>query len=475
MGFPDSVADLFRETAFDDSGTGTAISDEVVTVPASSPYRVDLKYIAKNDASIQVWTQSGQTGTQLTETSSTSPGANEFYVDYNYARVVLNSSRASETLYVTYTSLGSVRRVVDTNEARTEIEAIEEFLINTQASNIIQDDTEVWVDATLGSDSNPGTEAEPYETINKALELARDKVYVNATLTVNVMPGTYNSNEVMVPFFSRTAGLFVNLNWLMVVKDCQCLGSSEVIIQRAPLESDTVLVTSATALAGYATNANKVTFKDIRMQCVGGVAFANSRGSKLERCEVWTTVLDSFGVGARESDVIIEDGAVLGANNGVFIEDSASVSCLGPLIWGHPVAGIYATFGGLGFADSDAGSGIPFTVTSVSNPGGSTYRYNVSETVEEPVLTFGTHLEAENVGGGNDGNYAITGVGSSYFEVSNVGGSVVGSAPPGASVFMANGNYGALADFNGVGYIFGSALKGSTARGEQNGGQQVNP
>jgi len=475
MAFPDDVYDPFLETAFDETGTGTAISDETVDVPASSPYRVDLKYIAKNDGSIQVWTAAGQSGTELTEITTGSPSANEYLVDYNFARVTFDASRASETLYVTYTSLGSVRRVVDTNEARNEIVDVETWLLNNLATNLIQEDVTLWVDATSGSDSNPGTEAEPFQTLNKALESARDVAYLNATLTVNMMPGTYATNSQAASFFSRALGIDVTLNWLALIQNCHCLGSAEVIVQRAPLESGLVLISNGTDASALVKNADCVTFKNVRFQNVAGLAWQSVRSGKLDAVEVYVTVDNSFNNIVRHANLRVEDSVLLGANNGVDCDEASNVDCLSTLIWGHPNAGLYVQFGSIVLADSDTGSGLPYSVTSVTNPSGNTYRYNVSETIGEPDLTFASHIVAVDVGGGNDGWFAITDIQSGYIEVSNAGGSAVGSPPPGASVFQSNGGYGALASFNGVGYVFGDALRGGVARGETDGGQQVNP
>lgn len=49
----------------------------------------------------------------------------------------------------------------------------------------------LWVDDTNGSDNNPGTQQQPFKTINKAVSLAATNNHVNIGTRINIQPGTY--------------------------------------------------------------------------------------------------------------------------------------------------------------------------------------------------------------------------------------------------------------------------------------------
>lgn len=62
-------------------------------------------------------------------------------------------------------------------------------------------DMTLYVDATNGDDSNPGTQSEPLQTIQAAIN--KIPQIVNHTVTINVAPGTYNESPTIEGFVGK--------------------------------------------------------------------------------------------------------------------------------------------------------------------------------------------------------------------------------------------------------------------------------
>jgi len=102
----------FRWNPFTESNSYTVITDEVHAVPATSPYWVRLKEVADEDytdptSGTPVYIRTAG-GTPFAEVS-TSPGLNEFRVDYDYKTgwVEFNSGNAADIILVCYRGTGS--------------------------------------------------------------------------------------------------------------------------------------------------------------------------------------------------------------------------------------------------------------------------------------------------------------------------------------------------------------------------------
>ncbi|MDK6080412.1 DUF4214 domain-containing protein, partial [Massilia varians] len=82
--------------------------------------------------------------------------------------------------------VGLVNNGLPLDSVRVSLMSTEEYT-NRTVSAATASSYHLYV-ATTGSDSNPGTQARPFKTINKAASVAK------ASTTVHVAPGTYNGN-----------------------------------------------------------------------------------------------------------------------------------------------------------------------------------------------------------------------------------------------------------------------------------------
>lgn len=101
--------DLLRNYSTGWVTTMVAKTDEIVTVPASSPYVCILKGYPSDDYAVTVHTGAGGTGTEYTEvTDSTALDASEFVVDYlgvTTGYIAFPAASKNARLYVSYYSI----------------------------------------------------------------------------------------------------------------------------------------------------------------------------------------------------------------------------------------------------------------------------------------------------------------------------------------------------------------------------------
>jgi len=124
--YPDTVPDYLWEIERDETWTGTRISLVPVSVPGASPYKVLMDYTLDSGSSLTVCDQNGENC--LSSTTSTSPGAGEYYVDWNYGILTFNAAQASTTQYVTFTHFGTAQRAKWQNATRADLRKIADAL-----------------------------------------------------------------------------------------------------------------------------------------------------------------------------------------------------------------------------------------------------------------------------------------------------------------------------------------------------------
>src|SRR3990167_6907925 len=106
--------------------SGDVISDEIISVPATSPYQVYPEFTPQKNSptSTQIWTSPVLVGTQYTE--KTDPNlvlaSGDFYTNYNRGGfLTFHSSAAGLSLYMTYNEVGTFMRVTHINDIRNSV------------------------------------------------------------------------------------------------------------------------------------------------------------------------------------------------------------------------------------------------------------------------------------------------------------------------------------------------------------------
>src|SRR3990167_1204920 len=106
--------------------SGDVISDEIISVPATSPYQIYPEFTPQKNSptSTQIWTSPALTGTQYTE--KTDPNlilaSGDFYTNYNKGGfLTFHSSAAGLSFYMTYNEVGTFMRVTHINDIRNSV------------------------------------------------------------------------------------------------------------------------------------------------------------------------------------------------------------------------------------------------------------------------------------------------------------------------------------------------------------------
>src|SRR3990167_4989303 len=115
-----------EELLRDFSTSGDLISDEIITVPAASPYTIYPEFTPQKatPSSVEIWTSANKTGTQYTEKTSESlvSASGDFYSNYNRGGLfTFHSSAAGLSFFATYNEIGTFMRVKQMNDTRTSV------------------------------------------------------------------------------------------------------------------------------------------------------------------------------------------------------------------------------------------------------------------------------------------------------------------------------------------------------------------
>jgi len=110
----------------DFSISGDAINDEIIAIPATSPYQVYPEFTPQKNSptSTQVWTSPALAGTQYTEKTDPNliSASGDFYANYNRGGLLtFHSSAAGLSLYMTYNEVGTFMRIKHINDIRNSV------------------------------------------------------------------------------------------------------------------------------------------------------------------------------------------------------------------------------------------------------------------------------------------------------------------------------------------------------------------
>jgi hypothetical protein len=124
--YPTAVPTFYQQTEW--NATGSAVANYALTVPAASPYTVQLRYQPK-DTTFTICTGVGGTGTCLAKVSTT-PATGQFKVDFDDGIITFNVAQAGLAYYANFTSYGSIALASEQNEIRDNISYIADALKN---------------------------------------------------------------------------------------------------------------------------------------------------------------------------------------------------------------------------------------------------------------------------------------------------------------------------------------------------------
>lgn len=106
----------------DKNASGWSVSGEYFNVPGSSPYSDYLDHIPYGTATTYIYASGGA---PYTQTTSSTPAAGQFYVDYSTGMVVFNLANAGAAVEARYVTLGDDIMASHINNMQDEVYGIE--------------------------------------------------------------------------------------------------------------------------------------------------------------------------------------------------------------------------------------------------------------------------------------------------------------------------------------------------------------